>query len=64
MGKSLFASKTMWFNALSLGAALLAVLVDHELVTQNPATLSLLLMIQSGVNMVLRFVTTKPITTG
>jgi len=61
MSKSPFASKTLWVNGLTLAAVVLTALVDHSLITENPAVLASLTMGLSAVNMVLRFLTNKPV---
>ena len=61
MKKSPLTSKTLWFNGLSLAAAIITVLVDHQLILQYPAVVAGLTMAASAVNMVLRYFTTKPV---
>lgn len=61
MSKSPVASKTLWVNGLTLGVVVLTALVDHTLITENPAILAALTMALSGANMVLRFLTNKPL---
>ena len=54
-------SKTLWINGLMLCAGVLGYLVGDELIKDNATLLALLIAIQGGVNVILRFVTTKPI---
>lgn len=61
MSKSPFASKTLWVNGLTLAAVVLTALVDHTLIIDSPAVLAALTMGLSAVNMVLRFLTNKPL---
>jgi len=61
MSKSPLASKTLWVNGLSLAAAIITVLVDHQLILQYPAVVAGLTMGLSAVNMILRYFTTKPV---
>ena len=61
MSKSPFASKTLWVNGLTLAAVVLTALVDHQLITENPAVVAALTMGLSAVNMILRFVTSQPV---
>lgn len=58
--KSLFASKTFWVNALTAVTVLAATpqLTD----TLGPDTLKYLLLAQSVANVLLRLITTEPVT--
>ena len=55
--KSLFSSKTVWFNVLSFAAGAIVFVQQHELITNNPDTVALLGGILALVNLGLRFVT-------
>jgi 3-oxoacyl-ACP reductase-like protein len=54
-------SKTIWVNALTLCAGVVGYLVGDDLIKDNESLLALLIAVQGGVNVILRFVTTKPI---
>lgn len=59
--KSMWTSKTIWVNGLVLCAGIVGYLVGDDLIKDNESLLALLIAIQGGVNVILRFVTTKPI---
>jgi hypothetical protein len=62
MKKSPLASKTFWFNALTVAAGAVAYLAGSEVIVENwAAAIPALLAVQGGINIVLRFLTTKPI---
>ncbi len=54
-------SKTLWVNGLMLVAGCLGYLVGQEFIQDQGSLLALLIAIQGGVNVVLRFWTTKAI---
>ena len=59
--KKWFQSKTVIINGLMLCAGIVGYLVSDDLIKDNESLLALLIAIQGGVNVILRFVTTKPI---
>ena len=54
-------SRTIWVNGLVLCAGILGYLVGDDLIKDNESLLALLIAIQGGVNVILRFVTVKSI---
>jgi hypothetical protein len=62
MKKSPLASKTIWFNVLTLVAGLAAYMAGSEVIVENWAiAIPILAAVQGAVNIALRFMTTKPI---
>lgn len=59
--KSMWTSKTIWINGLMLCAGVIGYLVGDDLIRDNESLLALLVAVQGGVNVILRFVTTQPI---
>jgi hypothetical protein len=59
--KSRWASKTLWVNGLAILAGGLAYLVGQEFIQNQESLLAMLIAFQGGVNVILRFWTTKPI---
>ena len=60
--KSIFASKTLWLNALTLAGAALTYVVNHDLFAQNPDLSAALVSVLALVNIGLRLVTTTGVT--
>lgn len=60
MSKSLFASKTFWFNLLAL-AVTIAGALGYDEFQVDPGTQQLALAIVAAVNILLRLVTDKPV---
>ena len=62
MKKSPVASKTIWWNCLTVAAGVIAYLAGSEVIVENwAAAIPMLLAVQGAVNIALRFMTTKPI---
>jgi hypothetical protein len=62
MKKSPLASKTIWFNVLTLVAGMAAWLAGSEVIVENwGIAIPVLAAVQGAVNIALRFMTTKPI---
>ena len=59
--KPALTSRTVWVNILSLVLALIGVAVGHEWVAENPQVVSVLVAVQSFINIALRFLTVNPI---
>lgn len=57
MDKKATESKTMWFNGLTIAAVIIATLINHELIVENPLVVSVLGVVQAAVNMGLRYIT-------
>ncbi len=60
MGKSFLASKTLWFNGLSLVATGAGFLSGN--LSAHPEIVTALVIIQALANILLRMVTTQPVT--
>jgi hypothetical protein len=61
MEKSIFASKTVWFNLLSVISIMLVSLNDSTLITEHPLAVGAVAVATSLVNLGLRLTTTKAI---
>jgi len=59
--KSLYQSKTIWFNVLSIAAVALSAIGGSELIAQHPVAAGAVAVGISVVNVLLRLVTSKPI---
>lgn len=59
--KSLYQSKTIWFNILSIVAVALSAVGGTELIAQHPVASGAVAVGISVVNVLLRLVTSKPI---
>lgn len=62
MKKSPIASRTIWFNVLTVVAGAVAYFAGSEVIAENWAVaIPILAAVQGAVNIALRFMTTKPI---
>lgn len=61
MEKGFWKSRTFWLNAVTLAVYLLAALLDHSLVASHPQWVAALSAVVATLNLVLRFLTTQPI---
>jgi hypothetical protein len=59
--KKWYQSKTVWINALVLIVGVLGYLMGHELIVDNADWVAILIAIQGAANVVLRFISYKPI---
>lgn len=60
--KAVWQSKTMWVNAITTIVALLSTLMGQEFVSAHPSMVSALVMVIGILNVILRWVTDKPVT--
>jgi|GEM_PF-6387989 len=61
MKKSPLKSKTLWVNLLVLAAGVAGYLSGNDIVAQYPQVVAILGAVVGGLNIVLRFLTDKPI---
>lgn len=59
--KSPLASKTVWFNLLTLVGVGITAVADHAIVAENPVLVGGLAVASAVVNLFLRFATKAPI---
>ena len=62
--KSLFASKTIWVNVLTIVAGALVFVQDHNLFVENPDIVAALSGVLALVNVGLRFITDSAVSVG
>jgi len=62
MNKSPLKSKTVWTNILVLAAGVAGYLSGNDIISQYPQVVAILGAVVGGLNIVLRFFTSKPIT--
>lgn len=60
-GKSVYESKTIWFNVLSIAATALTAVGGSEVIADYPVASAAVAVGISVVNVLLRLVTNKPI---
>lgn len=61
MKKSALQSKTIWVNLLVLGAGIIGYVQGHEVIQDYPQAMAIMAAAVGALNLVLRFVTNKPI---
>lgn len=59
--KSKFKSKTVWVNSLTVLASVLVALQNHDLIASNAQATAWIIAAIGATNVVLRFLTTEPI---
>lgn len=59
--KSVFASKTVWVNVISLITGVVGVVAGSDMVAEYPAIVAGFVAAQSALNVLLRLFTSKPI---
>lgn len=59
--KSPLKSKTIWVNVLTIVAGIATYLGGSEIIAQYPVAVSLIAVVIGGLNVALRFLTSKPI---
>jgi hypothetical protein len=59
--KSPLKSKTVWFNLIALAAGLVGYAAGSEYLADYQSVLPILVAVQGGLNIVLRFITSEPI---
>lgn len=60
--KPFWQSKTFWVNFLTLLVSVLTLIVGNEWVKENPAIVSIVGVVITGLNVVLRFLTNQAVT--
>lgn len=61
MKKSLFASKTVWANAITLAVGIVTLVAGSDLISEYPQVVAGLVAAQGALNVILRLFTSKPI---
>lgn len=59
--KSALKSKTVWFNILTLAAGVAGYIAGHEVMQNYEQVVPVFVAVQGAVNIVLRFLTSRPI---
>jgi hypothetical protein len=61
MGKSVFASRMFWVNAITVAVATAGFVAGHDVIAQYPQVVAGIAVAQGALNIVLRLLTTQPI---
>jgi 3-oxoacyl-ACP reductase-like protein len=59
--KAWYTSKTVWVNSLTLFAGVIGYVAGQEIIGNNAELVAMLVALQGGVNVILRFFTVKQI---
>lgn len=59
--KSMWTSKMVWVNMLTLCAGVVGYMAGHDVIAEYPAIMAAMVAVQGAVNVALRFVTWQPI---
>ena len=59
--KSPLTSKTIWVNMIVLCAGVAGYVAGHDVLVDYPQVIAILTAVVGGLNIALRFITTKPI---
>ena len=61
MGKSLFKSKTFWFNFASLALGVVGAIAGSDFIQDYPQVIAIAASVQGLLNIILRLVTKEPV---
>lgn len=61
MKKNPIRSRMVWVNAITLAVGVLGYVAGHEVIADHTAALSIMVAVQGGLNIVLRFLTSEAI---
>lgn len=59
--KKWWKSKMVWVNALTVLVGVVGYVAGHEVIKEYPETIAILVAVQGGINVILRFLTSKPV---
>jgi hypothetical protein len=59
--KSWWKSKTVWVNVVAVLAGVMGYIAGHEVIQDNTQIIAMLVAMQGGVNVILRFISGTPI---
>lgn len=51
----------VWVNALTVLVGVVGYVAGHEVIKEYPETIAILVAVQGGINVILRFLTSKPV---